>query len=170
MGGTIASQEKRGRRTRFSLLSSLEHHLRFYRLAASLLALAERNSFQLFFSCQTGDLHGDSTPRRSLFVSGGRNAERRMIALRVRDPAARQEEAPSGNDFDLSTIGPGTRGRAASASNHHKINQRESWKLRRREARTEDTEVTEGLSSCEADAKRRCRGVGRCGHATRLEE
>ena len=31
--------------------------------------------------------------RKSLFVSGGRNVERGMIALRVQDPAARQEEA-----------------------------------------------------------------------------
>jgi hypothetical protein len=31
--------------------------------------------------------------RESLFVSGGRNAERGMIALRVQDPAARHEEA-----------------------------------------------------------------------------
>jgi hypothetical protein len=30
---------------------------------------------------------------QSLFVSGGRNAERGMIALRVQDPTARQEEA-----------------------------------------------------------------------------
>jgi len=34
--------------------------------------------------------------RESLFVSGGRNAERGMIALRVQDPAARHEEAQSG--------------------------------------------------------------------------
>jgi hypothetical protein len=31
--------------------------------------------------------------RESLFVSGGRNVERGMIALRVQDPAARHEEA-----------------------------------------------------------------------------
>ena len=30
--------------------------------------------------------------RESLFVSGGRNAERGMIALRVQDPTARHEE------------------------------------------------------------------------------
>jgi hypothetical protein len=32
-----------------------------------------------------------------LFVSGGRNAERGMIALRVQDPTARHEEASNDN-------------------------------------------------------------------------
>jgi hypothetical protein len=34
----------------------------------------------------------DHRPARSLFVSGGRNAERGMIAPRVQDPTARHEE------------------------------------------------------------------------------
>jgi hypothetical protein len=34
----------------------------------------------------------DHRPASSLFVSGGRNAERGMIAPRVQDPTARHEE------------------------------------------------------------------------------
>jgi hypothetical protein len=34
-------------------------------------------------------------PKTGLFVPGGRNTERRMIALRVQNPAARHEEASS---------------------------------------------------------------------------
>jgi hypothetical protein len=33
--------------------------------------------------------------QKGLFVPGGRNTERRMIALRVQNPAARHEEASS---------------------------------------------------------------------------
>jgi hypothetical protein len=40
--------------------------------------------------------------REGLFVSGGRNAERGKIALRVQDPTARHEEAS--NDSQLSCV------------------------------------------------------------------
>jgi hypothetical protein len=43
----------------------------------------------------------DHRPASGLLVSGGRNAERGMIALRVQEPTARREEASvKGNDLE----------------------------------------------------------------------
>ena len=47
----------------------------------------------------------DHRPASGLLVSGGRNAERGMIALRVQEPTARQEEA-SVKENDLDSLYP----------------------------------------------------------------
>jgi hypothetical protein len=61
-------------------------------------ALGPSDGFQIgnyFFGCQGSERHRGSSSHECLFASGGRNAEHGMIALRVRDPAARHEEAAS---------------------------------------------------------------------------
>jgi hypothetical protein len=50
--------------------------------------------------------HRGSSSRKCLFVSGGRNSERGMIALRVQDPTARHEETQGRRSQELQNGDP----------------------------------------------------------------